>query len=149
MSATFHGRDILAPAAAHLLLGRDPDELGPRRPKIITLANFEPRPDDAGIVGEVIFRDAFGNLITNVRCTSLGDTPPADWTVEVAGVRITGLSQTYGDQPAGISRGARRFVRMAGGGGRQRRRGPIAHRRPGDDGLVSQEASPGRELARR
>ena len=29
VSATFHGRDILAPAAAHLALGRSPEELGP------------------------------------------------------------------------------------------------------------------------
>ncbi len=31
VSATFHGRDILAPAAAHLALGRSPEELGPTR----------------------------------------------------------------------------------------------------------------------
>src|SRR5438270_6290427 len=37
VSATFHGRDILAPAAAHLLRGGDPSALGPPIPRYITL----------------------------------------------------------------------------------------------------------------
>ena len=36
---TFHGRDILAPAAAHLLKGGDPSELGPEIATFITLRN--------------------------------------------------------------------------------------------------------------
>src|SRR5262245_21816901 len=46
VSATFHGRDILAPAAAHLLRGGSPDQLGPPRTKFITLRNFEPTADE-------------------------------------------------------------------------------------------------------
>lgn len=101
VSSTFHGRDILAPAAAHLLLGRDPDSLGPKRPKLITLANFEPRGDERGIVGEVIFRDAFGNLITNVSASRLSADPASSWQVEIAGETICGVSRTYGDRPPG------------------------------------------------
>ena len=71
VSDTFHGRDILAPAAAHLLRGGDPADLGPRSRSSITLRNFEPNPDESGFVGEVIFRDNFGNLITNVNSTHL------------------------------------------------------------------------------
>ena len=41
IAPTFHGRDILAPAAAHLLKGRDPAELGPVRTRFITLRNFD------------------------------------------------------------------------------------------------------------
>src|SRR5262245_9898137 len=63
ISATFHGRDILAPAAAHLLLGRDPAELGPVRTKFITLRNFKLAETDSEFVAEIIFRDAFGNLV--------------------------------------------------------------------------------------
>lgn len=101
VSHTFHGRDILAPAAAHLLLGRDAAELGPRRESVIRLANFEPRGDDHGLVGEVIFRDAFGNLITNVAAEHLGPGEPADWVIEIAGERVEGLVRTYGDRPPG------------------------------------------------
>jgi len=101
VSATFHGRDILAPAAAHLLLGRDPAVLGPARTKHITLRNFRPDEDPNGLIGEVIFRDVFGNLITNVRADRLAHERADGWTVEISGERIAGLSRTYGDHPTG------------------------------------------------
>ncbi len=101
VSETFHGRDIMAPAAAHLLRGGRPDELGPPLSKFITLTNFEPRPDEHGIVGEVLFRDAFGNLITNVRAEHLAGRPPEAWSLELAGSRIDGLCRTYGERPTG------------------------------------------------
>jgi S-adenosylmethionine hydrolase len=101
VAPTFHGRDILAPAAAHLLTGRDPAELGPVRTGFITLRDFEPAVNPNGFVGEVLFRDAFGNLITNVAASQLAATPAQDWVVEVAGSRIDGLNRTYGDSYAG------------------------------------------------
>jgi S-adenosyl-L-methionine hydrolase (adenosine-forming) len=101
VSATFHGRDILAPASAHLIRGGDPAELGPSRTKFITLRNFEPTADQEGFVGEVIFRDAFGNLITNVNADHLANSPRDSWTIEIAGERIEGILRTYGERPAG------------------------------------------------
>lgn len=101
VSATFHGRDILAPAAAHLLLGRDPVALGPARDDLVRLGNFGPRRDEIGLLGEILFRDRFGNLITNVRADSLAAAPPEHWTLEIAGERIRGLSRTYADRPPG------------------------------------------------
>jgi S-adenosylmethionine hydrolase len=101
VSATFHGRDILAPAAAHLVRGGDPAELGPPRDKFISLRNFEPTADPEGYVGEVIFRDAFGNLITNVTADHLADFPRDGWTIEIAGERIEGVLRTYGERSAG------------------------------------------------
>jgi S-adenosylmethionine hydrolase len=101
VSETFHGRDILAPAAAHLLRGGDPAALGPAASKFIMLRNFDPTADEAGYVGEVIFRDTFGNLITNVNSAHLGSQAGASWNVEIAGERIEGLSRTYGDKPTG------------------------------------------------
>jgi S-adenosylmethionine hydrolase len=101
VSATFHGRDILAPAAAHLLRGGDPALLGPARERFITIRNFEPTADSQGFVGEVIFRDAFGNLITNINADHLGETPPGTWEIEIAGERIVGVARTYGERPTG------------------------------------------------
>ncbi len=101
VSATFHGRDILAPAAAHLLRGGDPTELGARRTRFVTLRNFEPSADDQGFVGEVIFRDAFGNLITNINADHLADSPRGSWSLEIAGERIEGIVRTYGERPTG------------------------------------------------
>jgi S-adenosyl-L-methionine hydrolase (adenosine-forming) len=101
VSATFHGRDILAPAAAHLVRGGDPAELGPVRTKFVSLRNFEPNGDEHGFVGEVIYRDAFGNLITNLNVDHLGETPRDSWSIDIAGERIDGILRTYGDRPSG------------------------------------------------
>jgi S-adenosylmethionine hydrolase len=101
VSDTFHGRDILAPAAAFLLRGGEPAELGPPAQKFITLRNFDPTADQAGYVGEVIFRDTFGNLITNVSSAHLASHGATSWVIEIAGERIAGLSRTYGDRPTG------------------------------------------------
>jgi S-adenosylmethionine hydrolase len=101
VSATFHGRDILAPAAAHLLAGRDPAELGPLVDRHITLRNFEPTPDDRGFVGEILFKDTFGNLITNIHADRLTDIPNEEWGVEIGDTRIESIRRTYGQSPAG------------------------------------------------
>jgi S-adenosylmethionine hydrolase len=101
VSATFHGRDILAPAAAHLVRGGDPAELGSPRAKFVSLRNFEPNGDEQGYVGEVIYRDAFGNLITNINVDHLGETPRESWSIEIAGERVEGILRTYGERPSG------------------------------------------------
>jgi S-adenosyl-L-methionine hydrolase (adenosine-forming) len=99
VSPTFHGRDILAPAAAYLLSGGDPAALGPARDKCIMLRNFEPTQLEHEIVGEVIFRDAFGNLITNIAAHRLESAPHEVWSVEVAGAGIHGIGSAYGERP--------------------------------------------------
>jgi S-adenosylmethionine hydrolase len=101
VAPTFHGRDILAPAAAHLLRGGDPAALGPVRTKFVTLRNFEAAAHQSGFVGEVIFRDGFGNVMTNIAGSRLADAPASAWTIEIAGSRIDGLIRTYGERPSG------------------------------------------------
>ncbi len=101
VSSTFHGRDILAPAAAHLVLGHDPAELGAPTESFITLRNFRPTEEQGGLVGEVIFRDSFGNLITNLHADRLGPLPSDDWSIEIAGARVEGIRRTYGEQTPG------------------------------------------------
>lgn len=67
VSATFHGRDIFAPAAAHLWCGVRMAALGP------TLPAMTPAP--AGhvvtegrneLAGSIVYIDVFGNLVTNI-----------------------------------------------------------------------------------
>ena len=101
IAPTFHGRAILAPAAAHLLKGGDPVELGAPTTKFITLRNFEPTPTEHGCIGEVIFRDAFGNLITNIKEDQVAARPGEGWMVEIGGRRVEGIVKTYGDRPPG------------------------------------------------
>ncbi len=130
VSPTFHGRDILAPAAAHLLRGGDPAELGPPLAKSIMLRNFEPTQHEHEIVGEVIFRDAFGNLITNIAAERLASAPSEVWSVEVAGARIEGIGVAYAERPTGTLMaliGSCRWLEIAvvnGDAGRQLTAGP-------------------------
>jgi S-adenosyl-L-methionine hydrolase (adenosine-forming) len=73
ISWTFEGRDRFAPAAAWLARGVHLEALGPpvSRPEGLAL----PRPvvSDAGVVGEVVRVDRFGNLITNIDRTTFDD----------------------------------------------------------------------------
>lgn len=66
-AATFHGRDIFAPAAAHLAMGVAVSALGsPLDPQtLITVPLSTPEPQSAGVVGHVLHIDRFGNLITD------------------------------------------------------------------------------------
>jgi S-adenosyl-L-methionine hydrolase (adenosine-forming) len=101
VSPTFHGRDILAPASAYLARGSEPESLGVRLNKLVSLRNFEPMADGHGFVGEVIFRDAFGNLITNIAGDRLSPPHQNIWSFEIAGERVATIVGTYADAPTG------------------------------------------------
>lgn len=68
VSATFHGRDIFAPAAGYLAAGLPLEELGSAA-DVATLTTFQPtrpRPHPEGLAGHVLHVDRFGNLITDL-----------------------------------------------------------------------------------
>ena len=94
VSATFHGRDIFAPVAAHLSLGVDPENVGERVDSMVVL-NVWPGPaDGATLDGHVIFVDGFGNLVTNLRSDRI---PAGPVSIEVRGERLQGIAETYGE----------------------------------------------------
>lgn len=65
-SATFHGRDIFAPAAAHLAAGVPWTQLAPEKTMCFGLPASEPSYDCGIIMGNIIYFDHFGNAITNI-----------------------------------------------------------------------------------
>lgn len=65
-SATFHGRDVFAPAAARLACGEAPENLGREIREIRRIKFSEAALKQDKISGEVIFADDFGSLITNI-----------------------------------------------------------------------------------
>ena len=77
VSATFHGRDVFAPVAAHLSLGVKPAEFGPVMHEWVKFEPPTPRREKNSIVGEVTFIDEFGNLITNISA-EIVHKPPQD-----------------------------------------------------------------------
>ena len=101
VSATFHGRDVMAPAAAHLAAGVDPDELGPPRDELNSLDMPGAEKVANSISGEVTSIDSFGNLVTNISRDMLADVP-TDEAVAIAcdEHETRGIFATYGDQPA-------------------------------------------------
>jgi S-adenosylmethionine hydrolase len=95
LSATFHGRDIFAPVAAHLSLGTPLKEFGETVASVTTLPLPQPRREpDGTLVGHVLHIDSFGNLISDIRGDDLAQ-PAEAVTVEVGGRLISGLSRTY------------------------------------------------------
>ena len=99
VSATFHGRDIFAPVAAHLTLGVLPEQLGPRVTDVILLPQSQPQVVGAGILGEVVHIDHFGNVISNIRLALLGYLQPGQQVVcDIAGhVHTMPFVRTYAD----------------------------------------------------
>jgi S-adenosylmethionine hydrolase len=95
VSDTFHGRDVFAPAAAHLSLGVAPASLGEPVADALVLPPFRaPRQADGSLAGRIVHVDGFGNLITDVR----GDDLPAEEiTVETRGRAIAGTSRAYAE----------------------------------------------------
>jgi len=68
VSQTFHGRDIFAPAAAHLAAGVPIDQFGPLVPDPVTLPLPHLQVNPNVISGEVLHVDHFGNVITSIGC---------------------------------------------------------------------------------
>jgi len=71
VSASFHGRDIFAPAAAWLWRGVPIREFGPPLQAIVQLEPAARVIESQGeLSGEIIYIDGFGNLITNISRTT-------------------------------------------------------------------------------
>jgi S-adenosyl-L-methionine hydrolase (adenosine-forming) len=98
VSATFHGRDVFAPVAAHLALGeplaRAGEPLAPER--LVAPALPEPRREGVALVAHALAFDIYGNVLLDA---SGGDLPPGE-RVEVAGRRVA-RGRTFGDVPDG------------------------------------------------
>lgn len=104
-SATFHGRDIMAPIAAQLAAGAAPAALGSVAGPLRRLSRPQPKVGRGHATGHVIWVDTFGNLITDLRDVELldmlADAPGSRVEVACGASRIAGLVTTYGERPQG------------------------------------------------
>jgi len=80
VSATFHGRDVFAPAAAHLACGVPPEELGPpvALHLIERLPLLAPTVRPGAVITDVGGIDRFGNVQLTAPETALADAGFAD-----------------------------------------------------------------------
>ncbi len=98
VSATFHGRDIFAPAAAHLANGVPLAELGPRAINLVRLPL--PRPEhrpEGEILAHVMHVDHFGNIVLDVTASDV----QGEMTFKLGGHEIEGISHTFSDVAPG------------------------------------------------
>lgn len=120
ISHTFHGRDVFAPAAAHLAAGVSIKALGPPvlNPVTFPLPRLEIASDS--VTGEVLHTDHFGNVITSIGKLAWSEDELAlepafhdvtgkeqirfkaiKATVVVAGQEISGVFRTYAEVEPG------------------------------------------------
>ncbi len=97
-SATFHGRDLFAPAAAYLARGGTPAALGPEVSDPVRLDWPAVRRDGDALLGEVVGVDPFGNLLTSIRDVDLGGAAVVQ--VDVGG-RPARFVRTFGEGERG------------------------------------------------
>lgn len=107
VSATFHGRDIFAPAAAHLWRGVKLEALGPPvRGGLTRLELAEPREGVEELRGEVLYVDGFGNLVSNIERDALARFearfPGMRLSVRIATSAPMRILEAYGDAREGV-----------------------------------------------
>jgi S-adenosyl-L-methionine hydrolase (adenosine-forming) len=96
VSSTFHGRDIFAPAAAHLDKGADPKEFGaeiadPVSPKFASVER-----KNGSLFGEVLHVDGFGNVITNISQTEVSEAKSVKVNLHHVSLQLN-CCKTYGE----------------------------------------------------
>ncbi|MFN3152136.1 S-adenosyl-l-methionine hydroxide adenosyltransferase family protein [Bremerella sp.] len=107
-SNSFHGRDIMAPVAAHLVRGIPLESLGDaiHRPIVapeVKARIFAQRQGDE-IHGQFVYADSFGNCVTNI----FQDDIPDGWDrqrlkVESGLFSVDGIVSTYGELEPGAA----------------------------------------------
>lgn len=105
-SSTFHGRDIFAPAAAHLATQIERGKVDAARFGRVLEAPIQfPIPEpvhrtDGSIEGAILKSDKFGNLLTNIPA---GDLPGLSegWVLEIGGRKITRFARFFAEVEPG------------------------------------------------
>lgn len=85
-SSTFHGRDIFSPVAAYLAKGTHSTKLGPEIRNPSTLSFARPNIRENTVVGEILYIDSFGNIITNItkeELTAVGVEEGRNLTIKI------------------------------------------------------------------
>ena len=97
VSNTFHGRDILAPVAAHLSLGVSPSEMGEPVKSLVYLDNPRLTWESDELHGKVMHLDHFGNIITNIGSNLVW--PERDLRIYIGKEVVREISHNYMDNP--------------------------------------------------
>jgi S-adenosylmethionine hydrolase len=102
VSQTFHGRDIFAPAAAHLARGVTPARFGPKIEDYLRPLSEKPvRTARRGWTGAILKVDKFGNLVTNFVLEEFPQIAAGRFELQVGLQLVRRFSTCYADNPFG------------------------------------------------
>ena len=102
VSRTFHGRDVFAPAAAHLAAGESASKAG--KPISDYVRSFLLKPQQIGRSqwsGVILKVDRFGNLITNLHIDQFAGVKTKPFELRIGLERIHRLALTYAETEIG------------------------------------------------
>ncbi len=99
LSSTFHGRDLFAPAGAHLASGVPLTQMGTPISDLLRLPMHQPQRGMDAVTGEVIHIDHFGNAITNITAADMAHL--GEVQVSLCGHSVNGIVKTFKDRPEG------------------------------------------------
>ncbi len=102
ISRTFHGRDVFAPAAAHLARAVKPAEFGKTIRDYVRMDAVEPREIAPNAWrGTILKADRFGNLITNLHIDEFFAIKSNPFVLRAGGAQIRRLALTFADTAPG------------------------------------------------
>ena len=114
-SNTFHGRDIFAPAAAHLDKGTQPQDFGAEI-KDPVLPHFSAVEQIGGVLnGEILYIDGFGNVIFNIKERNMPNSQVISLKLPQVSLKSK-FCKTYGEASTGepiVLVGSHGFVELA------------------------------------
>jgi S-adenosyl-L-methionine hydrolase (adenosine-forming) len=152
ISRTFHGRDLFAPAAAHLAAGVRLEELGPPIDpyQLVRLDLPEPRFGENVVHATTLYVDSFGNIALNLTrddVERVGIVPGTRLEIEHDGERYYAVAaRTFADARAGdviLYEDSYRTMSVAISGGSA---GSLLRVEPGDVVGIRQLGAGGRVL---
>lgn len=109
VGSTFHGRDIFAPAAAHIAKGIHPEFIGRKLKSFVKLEFPECVVTNDKVLGEVVYIDKFGNAITNIKFNRADEF--CGWDVVIGRKKVASVLSCYADVSPGEA------VAVCGSGG--------------------------------
>lgn len=105
LSHTFEGRDKMAPVAAWLSKGISCSEFGPEKTFFEKLDFMKPLIKGKEILGHVLYRDKFGNLITDIPARMLedlmGKMDKKNLELKIRGKKISSFMRSYSSAKRG------------------------------------------------
>ena len=105
ISATFHGRDIFGPVAAHLAKGENVEDAGPMITDLQKFERSEPALTAGRIRGEILHRDRYGNLITNISAPILSKAAWKNGMTFDCTIRAQTVRAQFADRYSAVAQG--------------------------------------------